>query len=208
MIDSRNLSRAFFFTSLDHTAIFYRCNRQWSKWLWPMQGVQKIKLIAESTYQIITYYHFNGLDNNCFSLRILAERTKYWSEVSSIVRVPFSFQKCPVNFNSTIAEYRWQWCWWHRYVGHFMMVTDLRCWWQNHYVGDFVRYVGDFPNVLNRSSTSQTCHQHIWSPTSVTNINLTFLHRCWYYLLLGWFKKLELRRLKFFSMWCDNFATT
>ena len=22
-------------------------------------------------------------------------------------------------------------------VGDFMMVTDFRCWWQNHYVGDF-----------------------------------------------------------------------
>ena len=28
-----------------------------------------------------------------------------------------------------------------------MMVTDFRCWWQNHYVGDFFRYVGDFLNV-------------------------------------------------------------
>ena len=67
----------------------------------------------------------------------------------------------------------WQWCWWHRYVGNFMMMTDLRCWWQNHYVGDFFRYVGDFLNVLNRSPTSQTCHKHIWSPTSVTNIDVT-----------------------------------
>ena len=68
---------------------------------------------------------------------------------------------------------RWQRCWWHRYVGDFMMMTDFRCWWQNHYIGDFFRYVGDFLNVLNRSPTSQTCHQHIWSPTSVTNIDLT-----------------------------------
>ena len=36
----------------------------------------------------------------------------------------------------------------------FMMVTDSRCWWQNHDVGDFFRYVGDFFNVLNRSPTS------------------------------------------------------
>ena len=35
------------------------------------------------------------------------------------------------------------------------------------------RYVGDFLNILNRSPTSQTCHQHIWSPTSVTNIDVT-----------------------------------
>ena len=39
-------------------------------------------------------------------------------------------------------------------VGDFMMVTDFRCRWQNHYVGDFFRYVGDFLNVLNRSPTS------------------------------------------------------
>ena len=44
-----------------------------------------------------------------------------------------------------------------------MMMTDLRYWWQNPYVGDFFRYVGDF----------QTCRQHIWSPTSVTNIDVT-----------------------------------
>ena len=48
----------------------------------------------------------------------------------------------------------WQWCWWQRYVGDFMMVTDLICWWQNHYVGSIFRYVGDFFNVLNRSPTS------------------------------------------------------
>ena len=104
VIDSRSLSRAFFFTSPDHTAIFYRCNRRWPKWFWPMQGAQKIKLIAESTYQIITYYHFNGLDNECFSLRILAERTKYWSEVFSIVRVPFLFQQYPVNFHNRLGD--------------------------------------------------------------------------------------------------------
>ena len=39
-------------------------------------------------------------------------------------------------------------------VGDFMMVTDLRCWWQNHYVDDFLCYVGDFLNVLNGSATS------------------------------------------------------
>ena len=54
-----------------------------------------------------------------------------------------------------------------------MIVTDLRSWWQNYYVGDFFRYVGDFLNVSNRSPTSQTYHQHIWSPTSVTNIDVT-----------------------------------
>ena len=55
-----------------------------------------------------------------------------------------------------------------------MMVTDLRCWWQKNYIGDFFRYAGDFLYVLNRSPTSQTFgHQHIWSPTSVTNMYVT-----------------------------------
>ena len=57
-------------------------------------------------------------------------------------------------------------------VGDFMMVTDFKCWWQNHYVGDFFRYVGDFLNVLNRSPTSSTCHQHILSSIPVTNIDV------------------------------------
>jgi len=50
---------------------------------------------------------------------------------------------------------------------------------QDHYVGDLIRYVGDFLNVLNRSPTSQTYRQHIWSPTSVTNIDVTggLLHK-------------------------------
>ena len=25
---------------------------------------------------------------------------------------------------------RWQWCWWHRYVGDLMFITILRCWWR------------------------------------------------------------------------------
>ena len=67
-----------------------------------------------------------------------------------------------------------------------MMVTDFRCRWQNHYVGDFFRYVGDF---LNRSTTSWIGHQHIWSPTSVTNIDVTV------YMLKG----LEQIKIQYFT---------
>ena len=62
-----------------------------------------------------------------------------------------------------------------------MLVTDLRYWWQNHYVGDFFRYVGDFLHVLNRSPTFQTCHQHTLSPTFVTNIDVTILNSHYYF---------------------------
>ena len=62
-------------------------------------------------------------------------------------------------------------------VGDFMMVTDWRCWWQNHYVGDFFRYVGDFfqciksvINILNLSPThfvSNIRRQHRCHPEDV-----------------------------------------
>ena len=39
-------------------------------------------------------------------------------------------------------------CHWQRYVDDFMMLTDLRSWWQNYYVGDFL-------NVKNRLPKSQ-----------------------------------------------------
>ena len=40
------------------------------------------------------------------------------------------------------------------------------CWW-------FYQRIKSVTNILNRSPTSQTCHQGIWSPTSVTNIVLS-----------------------------------
>ena len=92
------------------------------------------------------------------------KNNKTLDKISCIIKEPkiriFFF------FDKIKQRNRWQWCWWHRYVGDFMMVTGLRCWLQNH-------YVGDFPNVLNRSPTTKTCHQHLWSPTSVTNIDVT-----------------------------------
>ena len=55
-----------------------------------------------------------------------------------------------------------------------LTVTDLRCWWRNR-VADFFHLVGDLLNVLNWSPISQTCHQHICCPTSLTNIHVTEL---------------------------------
>ena len=56
-----------------------------------------------------------------------------------------------------------------------MLVTSL-CWRLSD--GDWFQMLMalfsfcDFFNVLNRSPTFQTCHQYIWSPTSVTNIDI------------------------------------
>ena len=53
-----------------------------------------------------------------------------------------------------------------------MMVTDLRSWWQNHYVVDFFGYVGDFFHVFYRSSPPFTNISNM-SPTHlVSNIDV------------------------------------
>ena len=44
-----------------------------------------------------------------------------------------------------------------------MLATFPLCWW-------FSRSI---TSILNRSPNSQTCHQHIWSPTYLTNIDVT-----------------------------------
>ena len=66
----------------------------------------------------------------------------------------------------------WQLLWWHRYVSDFMIVIDLRCWWQNHYVGDFF-------------SLCWWSSQCIKSVTNISNLSPTHLvsnirrqHRC------------------------------
>ena len=37
---------------------------------------------------------------------------------------------------------------------YVILMLVILCWWQNLYIDDFFRYVGDFVNVLNRSPTS------------------------------------------------------
>ena len=54
---------------------------------------------------------------------------------------------CP---SVTFSLSRWQWCWWHRYVG------------------DFFRYVGDFLNALKYIG-----HQNPESVTITINIDVT-----------------------------------
>ena len=54
--------------------------------------------------------------------------------------------------------------WWLYDGDRFKMLATVSLSWQ------FFRYDGGFVNVLNRSPTSQTCRQHIASPTSFTNI--------------------------------------
>ena len=52
--------------------------------------------------------------------------------------------------------------WWHSNGSPTSLYARMWCWRLTLDVGDVT------------SPTSQTCHQHIWSPTSVTNIGVTF----------------------------------
>ena len=65
-------------------------------------------------------------------------------------------------------------CWW-LYDGDWfkMLVTESLCWWLFSLCWWFSLCIKSVTNILNRSPTSQSCHQHIWSPTSVTNIDVT-----------------------------------
>ena len=51
----------------------------------------------------------------------------------------------------------------YSYVDDFMILTILRCWWQNHYVGDVFSVTFSVTNITNGSQTqtvSEIRHQH------------------------------------------------
>ena len=85
-------------------------------------------------------------------------------------------------------------CWW-LYDGDWfeMLVAESLCWWLFSLCWWFSQCIKSVTNILNRSPTSQTCHQHIWSPTSVTNIDVTdnSLDRSWLRLIA--FSRLRFR---------------
>ena len=54
-----------------------------------------------------------------------------------------------------------------------MLVTEPLCWRLFSLCWWFSQCIKSVTNILNWSPKSQTCHQHIWSPTSVTNIDVT-----------------------------------
>ena len=54
-----------------------------------------------------------------------------------------------------------------------MLVAESLCWRLFSLCRWFSQCIKSVASILNRSPTSQTCHQHIWSSTSVTNIDVT-----------------------------------
>ena len=75
-----------------------------------------------------------------------------------------------VGDNVMLVILRW-WLIWDVGGRIIMLATFSLCWW-------FSQCIKSVTNILNRSPTSQTCHQHIWSSTSVTNIDVTIHSVC------------------------------
>ena len=69
-----------------------------------------------------------------------------------------------------------------------MLVAESLCWRRFSLCWRFSQCVKSVTNILNLSPTSQTCHQHIWSPTSVTNIDVVVI-----FLKFSLFSSLQLR---------------
>ena len=63
-------------------------------------------------------------------------------------------------------------CWW-LYDGDWFEMTESLCWRLFSLCWWFSQCIKSVTNILNRLPISQTCHQHIWSPISVTNIDVT-----------------------------------
>ena len=72
--------------------------------------------------------------------------------------------------------FRWQWCWWLYDCDWFQtLVAESLCWRLFSLFWWFSQCIKSVTNILNRSLTSQSCHQHIWFPTSVTKIDVTVM---------------------------------
>ena len=83
-------------------------------------------------------------------------------------------------------------CWWLYDGDRFeMLVTESLCWWFFSLCWWFFQCIKSVTNILNRSPTS---YQHIWSPASVTNIDVA---KIWpiFWCKNGrfWLKTFELR---------------
>ena len=51
--------------------------------------------------------------------------------ISNVLQTFFARNQCHINSSKKLyVKNRLQSCWWHHFIGDFMMVTVLCCWWQ------------------------------------------------------------------------------
>ena len=66
-------------------------------------------------------------------------------------------------------------CWWLYDSDWFeMLVAESLCWRLFSWCWWFSQCIKSVTNILNQSPTSQTCHQHIWSPSPTSMYHTDF----------------------------------
>ena len=88
----------------------------------------KFILTPDCTKRATCWYDLSGLESN--PSKSLHKKSFFVLLITFAISSP----KIEIKWPSRAPLQGQQWCWWQRYVDNFMMVTVLRCWWQNHYI--------------------------------------------------------------------------
>ena len=98
---------------------------------WEMQSAACSKQLASISWNLLSSRILLEKMVSMKMKRYLLALCNWFFVKDRVYKLQYNMQ-----FRRVIKTTRRQWCWWQRYVGVFMQVTDLRCWWQNHYSGD------------------------------------------------------------------------
>ena len=117
---------------------------------------------------VTCFASYNRSENSILELFFPVDYGKPLSLVLSILR--------GLKFNRWVTVMLVTSLGWWLYDGDWfeMLVAESLCWplfslcFPMYLIGHFF----SITNILNRSTTSQTCHKYIWSPTSVNNIEV------------------------------------
>ena len=116
-----------------------------------------VEFIFISYWYYLSFWKFRNFYNlsifskiKWWSDRQLIESNRIWMLLNPLwtfinfVSQPIFFDYC--SYSDTVKIFLFyclsasgwlQLCWWQLHVDDLMMVTDIRCWWQNKYFGDF-----------------------------------------------------------------------
>ena len=116
------------------------CNKHYKQWL--TAGDHEINHWTRLDVNLDLKYYIVistlGGQHSEVSLRLghVFISTHDWNCMSTKVTVRGQFKIENGEKRTNKGDKRWQWCWWHRYVGDLKLGTISRCWWLNFDVGD------------------------------------------------------------------------
>ena len=99
----------------------------------------------------------------------------------------FTYYYCSFSFNFQgdrigkitviLMIFQWQLCWWHRYVGDYMMVTDLRFWWRCFRYVDVFQWIKSVTIISNLSPIPNRLF--VLTTANVTRVKYSILVISW-----------------------------